>query len=327
VSNSYSLMSILAYNTISSRLDCINENMNFRDLEYIIAVSEEKSFNRAAGRCFVSQPALSMQIKKLEQTLGVPIFERNQKKMLVTPVGQKIIQKASEILQTKKDIQSIAEHAKDHHTATFRLGVFPTLAQYILPNIISMLQKQFPNIRFYPIEEKSETLIAMIQTGALDAALLAAPVLEEHLYFEPLFKDSFLLAVYQDHPLAKKETIPLQALPSEEMLILAKGHCLRDQIETLGFKHTHQNVADYEATSLETLRQMVAAKIGITVIPEIATIQSHLQHHVYYKPFTKPEPYRTIGLVTRKSYPDNKFLPAFAKLIQKSHQDLINSPH
>ena len=317
----------MAYNKVSSRLDRIDENMNFRDLEYIIAVSEEKSFNRAAERCFVSQPALSMQIKKLEQTLGVPIFERNQKKILVTSVGQQIIKKASEILQTKKNIQSIAEHAKDHHNATFRLGVFPTLAQYILPSIISILQKQFPNIRLYPAEEKSETLITMIQNGALDAALLAAPVLEDHLHFEPIFKDSFLLAVYQDHPLAEKNTIPLKTLSSEEMLILAKGHCLRDQIETLGFKHPHQDVANYEATSLETLRQMVAAKIGITVIPEIATIKSHQNQHIYYKPFTAPVPYRTIGLVTRKSYPDNPFLPALATLIQKSHRDLINPAH
>ena len=288
--------------------------MNFRDLEYIIALAEEKSFQKAANRCFVSQPALSMQIKKLESELNVLIFERTKKKVIVTAIGQHIITNAALILKTKQIIYDLIPSDKNIAMPILKLGVFPTLAQYILPSIIQNIRKELPFTQLYPIEEKSDVLIKMINIGEIDFALLAAPILHPDITFLPLFKDEFTLAIYPEHSLNKKNKLRIDDIKKETILLLEKGHCLRDQIKEL---KPDSILSRYESTSLETLRQMVAAKLGITIIPKIATI-NNLDKNLVYKEFEKPIPSRIIGLATRKSYQDKHLSETLSKIIQKS---------
>jgi LysR family transcriptional regulator, hydrogen peroxide-inducible genes activator len=268
----------------------ILHDMNFRDLEYIIALAEEKSFHKAANRCFVSQPALSMQVKKLESELNVSIFERTKKKVIVTSIGKHIITNAEKILKTKQIIYDLIPSDKSIAMPLLKLGIFPTLAQYILPGIILNIKEGLASIQLYPIEEKSDVLMKMLHVGEIDFALLAAPILHPDITFIPLFKDDFTLAIYPGHPLNQKKKIQVDDIKRENILLLEKGHCLRDQIQQL---NPHSILSIYESTSLETLRQMVAVKLGITIIPKIATI-NHLDENVIYKKFEKPIPSRTI---------------------------------
>jgi len=291
--------------------------MNLRDLKYIVAVAQTKSFVKAAEQCFVSQPTLSMQVKKLEESLGVKIFERNNKRVLITDVGRSIIATAKHILQEVDLIKEISTNAKNPLAGNFKLGAFPTLASYILPSLVPLIKEQLPHIRLILVEEKTDTLIQQLKNGELDAALLAAPIKEDDLVAERLFDDTFKLAVSSQHDLAKQTAITPSDLAGEPLLLLDEGHCLRDQAlqfcQLNGVKE-EQNV---RATSLETLRQMVRANTGITFMPDIA-IQKN-EHNIHYIPFIEPQPQRTICLVWRKTNPKSLLMNRIKKLIQQQN--------
>jgi len=273
--------------------------MNIRDLKYLLAVAEHKSFIKAAESCFISQPTLSMQIKKLEQSLGIVIFERNNKRVLITDIGQQIINSSKLILQEVAHIQELAESSQSPLAGNFRLGAFPTLAPYILPTIVPLIKNQLTNLRLILIEEKTDTLLAQLKRGELDACLLAGPLDDNQLTQQHLFDDPFTLAVPTLHPLAKKTSIAMSDLVSQPLLLLDEGHCLREQAlqfcQLSGIEEEH----NVRATSLETLRQMVRADTGITFIPTIAIQQT--DSRIKYLPFNKPEPKRSIYLVWRKT--------------------------
>ncbi|WP_119342815.1 LysR substrate-binding domain-containing protein [Facilibium subflavum] len=295
--------------------------MNLRDLEYVLAVAQTKNFNKAAQSCFVSQPALSMQIKKLEDELGVNIFERFQKTVLVTPEGSVLIEKMQALLNIAKDIKHTAESFRQKDAQLFKIGLFPTLAQYLLPPLIKAIQQTHSDIQIYPVEEKTDVLLNMLKTGQLDAALLANPTLPPGMAFTPLFEDTFTLAVYEGHPLAKKKEIDIKQLNDESMLFLEKGHCLRDQVMALNINPAQS--IQCNATGLETLRQMVIAKLGITIIPQIATYSTPFSGICYIN-FKKPAPSRQVGIVYRKTSVMSQWVQKFQVLVEKTLASLTS---
>lgn len=270
--------------------------MNTRDLEYLVALSDYRHFGKAAQACFVSQPALSMQIQRLEAALGAKLFERRNKSILLTDVGLAITERARHILTQVNEIQDLASLAKDPYSGELRLGVIPTLAPYLLPLIIPPLAKQFAKIHFYLVEEQTAYLMQKLKTGALDAAFLALPIDEPQLITAPLFEEEFLLAVPKGHPLAQQKTVQQRDLKQQNLLLLEEGHCMRGQTLALCHQMHAAEVQNFRATSLETLRQMVATGNGITLMPQLAQ-QSH--DGISYIPFSAPKPLRSIGLCWR----------------------------
>ena len=284
--------------------------MNLRDLKYIVEVAREKNFARASAKVFVSQPALSMQIKKLEETLGVEIFERDKQNFLITPVGAEIIKKAEIILQESEEIKMIAKNSKDPHKGEIRIGAFPTVASYFLPNFVKNIHKKFPHLKIFLIEAKSDELITKLKSGELDFCLLAMPVKDDNLIGEKIFSEKFLLATPKGHPFSKKSKIQIKELKNQELMLLEDGHCLRDQaLEICSMVRAYEN-QDFRATSLETLRQMVANGTGITLIPEIAVRSD--DKISYVKIFNAP--FRTIGIHYRKSSVQKNLIKEIIKL-------------
>lgn len=273
--------------------------MNLRDLQYLIAVADLRSFNQAADKCHVSQPALSNQIRKLEETLGVILFERNNKRVMITESGEQIVTLARRILSQVDDMHEIARSAQDPLTGKFRLGAFPTLSAYIFPDLVPKIVRSMPKLKLVLVEEKTHVLLERLKRGELDAALLALPVTDDQLDAELLFEDEFLLAVQPTHPLAKHQTVTQDDLHHYRLLLLDEGHCLRDQALSVCQLAGMEEEQDFRATSLETLRQMVKAGTGITLMPKIAIHKNEAD--ICYIPFAAPAPHRSIALVWRKT--------------------------
>lgn len=296
--------------------------MNLRDLHYLVAVADLRSFIQAADQCCISQPTLSTQIKKMEDSLGVQIFERTNKKVLPTELGEQIIASARRILREVDTIKELAENAQDPLAGNFRLGAFPTLSTYIFPGLVPAIKQALPKIRLILIEEKTDVLVAQLKQGAIDAALLALPIEDDYLETKRLFDDDFLLAVAKGHPFAVKNSIAPSDLFNQQMLLLDEGHCLRGQaLQICQLNHAEEQ-QDVRATGLETLRQMVKAGTGITFMPRIA-IREH-EDDIHYIPFDKPAPKRTIGLVWRKTSAKGKLLQLLINLIGNLHSEVGN---
>ena len=288
--------------------------MNLRDLEYVVAVADLQHFGRASERCNVSQPTLSMQVKKLEDMLGVALFERTNKHVMMTPIGSEITQRARRILQDAKEVKELAKAAQDSLSGDFYLGAFPTLAPYYLPEATARIHKKLPKLRLWLVEEKTEILLDKLHKGQLDAAFIALPVADDQLESEMLFHDPFYLAVPRGHPLAGQKMANAKNISGKELLLLEDGHCLRDQalsVCSLIGTSEHQG---FRATSLETLRHMVAGGMGITLIPKLALRKDD---GIAYIPFEKPVISRTIGLVWRKSSPRKACISALSALMKK----------
>ena len=273
--------------------------MNLREMSYLVAVADLRNFTKAAEHCHVSQPTLSAQIKKMEALLDVKIFERDNKQVMITEEGKDIIQSAEKILQEVARIEEIAEHARNPFSGKFRLGAFPTLATYIFPDMVPKIKELMPELHLILIEEKTAELLERLHKGEIDAALLALPVLGESLEIKALFDDNFFLAVSPTHPLANTAEIDVDALAAYRLLLLEEGHCLRDHALEVCHQHNIGEEQNFRATSLETLRQMVKAGTGITMMPEVAV--NHGETDIQYIPFSKPEPFRTIAIVYRKT--------------------------
>ena len=282
--------------------------MNLRDLEYLVALDEQRHFGKAAARCGVSQPTLSTQLRKLETELGVDLIERNHRQVLLTAAGTLVAARARVILSHAADIRRIAAQAAEPATGALRLGAFPTLAPYLLPHAVPLLHQRFPQLELLLVEERSGLLLDRLRAGNLDAALLALPIVDDLLQGETLFREEFVLALPADHRLAVDDA-PVQAeeLANEPLLLLEEGHCLRDQALAFCELAGSGERTGFQATSLETLRHMVGAGVGLTVLPELA-----VSHPVQPSPgvvlrrFADPAPHRDIALIWRRStaYPD-----------------------
>ena len=288
--------------------------MNTRDFEYLIALSEYRHFGKAAEACFVSQPALSMQIQRLEANLGVKLIERNHKSVLFTDIGIDITERAKQILTQLKQIQELAKLSKDPYSGELTLGIIPTLGPYLLPLILPALSKKYPKLHFYLVEEQTASLIQKLKAGNLDAALMAYPIEESSFNAEDLFVEEFLLAVSNKHSLAKKKNINMTDLEQQNVLLLEEGHCMRGPTLDLCHKMHAQEVQNFRATSLETLRHMVAMGNEVTLMPKLAQ-QQH--DGISYIPFTAPPPTRSIGLFWRSSSVKTMLLTDIATQIRK----------
>lgn len=290
--------------------------MNLRDLRYLIAVADLRSFVQASEHCHISQPTLSTQIKKLEDRLGVQIFERNNKRVLATEVGERIIATARRILEEVEHIRELAETARDPMSGNLRVGAFPTLSTYIFPALVPLIRDALPRIRLILVEEKTEELIHQLKNGQIDMALLAMPISDDFLQTHALFDDEFLLAVAADHPLAKAGKIRQQDLSGQQLLLLDEGHCLRGQALRVCQINGAEEQQDVRATGLETLRQMVRAGTGITFMPRIAVREPDTG--IRYIPFQAPAPSRTIGLAWRKTSMRGRLIGEIGRLITQA---------
>ena len=300
--------------------------MNLRDLQYLVALAEHRHFGRAAQACFVSQPTLSTQIRKLEDELGVALVERTPRKVLLTGVGREIAQRARAVLDEVEQIRAIARRTLDPESGTLRLGIFPTLGPYLLPHVVPKIRERFPRLELLLIEEKTEVVLRQLREGRLDAGILALPIHDDQLHAEFLFEEPFLLAVPERHDLARRRTLQLEDLADESLLLLDDGHCLRDQALEVCHRSGANEKSGFRATSLETLRQMVAANVGITLLPTLA-VQPPVAHsgNVHLVPFRGHAPSRRIAMVWRKSTAMAGFLNKLAEIFRELPKHLLDA--
>lgn len=299
--------------------------MNLRDLRYFVALAEHKHFGRAAQASFVSQPTLSTQIKKLEDELGVALVERTPRKVLLTEVGKEIVQRARDVLTEVDQIRAIARRTIDPESGTLRLGIFPTLGPYLLPHVVPQIRARFPRLELLLVEEKTETLLRQLREGRLDATVLALPIHDDQLHAEFLFEEPFLLAVPERHALARRKTLKLADLSDQSLLLLDDGHCLRDQALEVCALSGASEKSGFRATSLETLRQMVAANVGVTLLPTLSVKPPVARsENIHLMQFRGDAPSRRIAMLWRKSSALAPFLKKFCGIFRELPRALFD---
>jgi LysR family hydrogen peroxide-inducible transcriptional activator len=298
--------------------------MNLRELSYLVALAEHRHFGRAAEACFVTQPTLSTQIRKLERELGVDLVERNPRHVVLTDAGQRVVQRARVMLAEADKIRGIALQAQDPEAGSLRLGLFPTLAPYLLPHVVPSLRERFPNLELLLVEEKTEVVLQRLRDGQLDAGILALPVADQQLRCEFLFEEDFVLAVpARDALAATKGHVDPAALAGEQVLLLEEGHCLRDQALDVCSVAGAVERTGFRATSLETLRQMVAAGVGLTLLPELS-VQPPVppSDDITLLRFTDPVPHRRIAMFWRPSSVYAELLPKVVDHLRQAARTL-----
>jgi len=298
--------------------------MNLRALQYFVTLADLRHFSKAADACFVSQPTLSTQIRKLEEELGVQLVERSPKNVMLTPAGEEIALRAQQVLHDVEQIRTVARRSKNPQQGKLRLGLFPTLAPYLLPHVVPGLRERYPQLHLQLSEEKTEDCLSLLRRGSLDAALLALPVPADGLEIEILFREPFVVALPGNHALAGRDQIGLADLSGSELLLLEEGHCLREHaLEVCALAGAHERV-DFHATSMETLRQMVAANVGITLMPMLAIKPPIAKtKNLEVRPFSGQAPARTIALVWRSSSALGSFLREVAEEFRKLPEGLL----
>ena len=301
--------------------------MNLRDLRYLIALDEHRHFGRAAAASFVSQPTLSTQIRKLEDELGVSLVERAPRRVMLTPIGRDIADRARRVIAEVEQMTEIARRSQDPEAGTVRLGLFPTLAPYLLPHVLPGLRGRFPRLELLLVEEKTDQILARLRDGRLDAGVLALPVHDEQLHVEPLFDEPFLLAVPQRHALAGHASLQMRDLDEQHLLLLEEGHCLRDQALDVCRMAGADERDGFRATSLETLRQMVASGVGITLLPMLSVQPPvPVSPGIALLPFRGEPPHRRIAMVWRRSSAMAGFLQQLAAEFRDLPKALLQPP-
>jgi len=293
--------------------------MNLRDLRYFVALADTRHFGKAAERSFVSQPTLSAQIKKLETYLGVQLIERQPRKVTLTEMGARILPLARSILKESDEIVSLARNDHDPLSGKLKVALIPTIGPYLLPLVARKLRKQLPLLKVMLYEYQTQPLLEKLRAGDIDLGILALPVPLDGLEARPLYDEDFTLAVPSNSPLAKRSNVKIDDLSGETLLLLEDGHCLRDQALDVCSRIDVKESEDYRATSLETLRQMVAAGLGITLLPKLATRGPFGSGQgLTVKEFSRPVPSRSIGAVWRKSTARTDAIKAVCDAIRSS---------
>ena len=301
--------------------------MNLRDLQYLVALADHRHFGRAAAACFVSQPTLSTQVRKLEEELGVALVERAPRKVMLTPAGHDMAERARRVLAEVAQMKEAARRSRDPEAGTVRLGIFPTLGPYLLPHVVPRLRERFPRLELLLVEEKSPVLLDRLHEGRLDAALLALPLHDESLHVEFLFEEPFLLAVPVRHRLAAAPSLDMADLAGERLLLLEDGHCLRDQALDVCRMAGASEKSEFQATSLETLRQMVAAHVGVTLLPVLSVKPPVARSEdIHLVPFRDPPPSRRIAMAWRRSSAMAGFLGSVAQVFRGLPPELFEPP-
>jgi len=296
--------------------------MTLTELKYIVAVAREKHFGRAAEACFVSQPTLSVAIKKLEEELDVKLFERGANEVSVTPLGDEIVRQAQSVIEQAAGIKEIAKRRKDPLTGPLRLGVIYTIGPYLLPDLVRQAIERVPQMPLMLQENFTARLLDMLRTGELDCAIMAEPFPDTGLAIAPLYDEPFMVALPKAHPLAKRKSIDAEELKDEKMLLLGTGHCFRDHVlevcpEYARFASDAEGMRKtFEGSSLETIKYMVASGMGLTVVPRLSvTPETQAQPHVVYVPFAKPVPTRRVVLAWRRSFTRYEAIAALRNVI------------
>jgi LysR family hydrogen peroxide-inducible transcriptional activator len=287
--------------------------MTLSEFRYIVAVAKELHFGHAAEKCFVSQPTLSVAVKKLEEELGVTLFERHQHEISITPIGEAIIKQAELILNETNTLKEIAKQNKNELKGDLKLGIIYTIGPYLLPKLIPVIHKQAPELSLIIEEDFTGNLMPRLKSGEIDIVILSNPFEESGITTELLYKEPFQVTLPSGHPLTKKKKLKASDLLNDTMLLLKAGNCFRDQIielcpgciNPLGKDKKIQK--SLESSSIETIRQMVAAGVGITILPALSIeTQTGLKGLLEYRPFSNPVPYREIIIAYRKSFPRTK---------------------
>jgi LysR family hydrogen peroxide-inducible transcriptional activator len=290
--------------------------LKLKDLRYLVAVADQRHFGRAAARCFVSQPTLSAQLKKLEQALGVQLIERAPNAVSLTQVGEEIVARARRIIEASDEVIELARSHHDPLAGRLRVALLPTIGPYLLPQLAPVIRRALPRLQLHLYEYQTAAMLEKLHAGELDLGILALPVELDGLESRELYKEEFLLAVPERHPLASHERVRAADLRDEKLLLLEEGHCLRDQALEVCGRVGVRDSQDFRATSLETLRQMVAAGAGVTLLPQLAGSGAYRSGRgVVLRPFVRPAPARHIGAVWRKTTPRRAAIDAVTALI------------
>ena len=298
--------------------------MTLTELRYVVAVARERHFGRAADACFVSQPTLSVAIKKLEEELGTQIFERRTNDVTMTPAGERIVGQAQRTLDEAGRIKEIARQGKDPLSGPLRLGVIYTIGPYLLPALVRQLLKDAPQMPLLLTENFTVKLVDLLKNGEIDVAIMALPLPEAGLVLQPVYDEPFVVAVARLHPWSKRKAIPSEDLKKETMLLLGTGHCFRDQVlevcpELSRFSSSAEGIQKtFEGSSLETIRHMVGSGLGLTVLPMTSIPDKPPRDSLLaYIPFKPPAPDRRVVLAWRKSFTRTAAIEALRQAVLK----------
>lgn len=281
--------------------------MNIRDLEYIIAVDELKNFSKASEKCFISQPALSQQIKKIEEQLGFDIFERDKKSIITTEKGQKVVEYAKEIISDYSKIKNIGSSE-----VSVRMGLIPTICPYLLPKIVDKLHVEFPKIKFYFLELKTDELIKKLQAGEVDLGVIAyfKDLIDDKMTYSKLYDEEFLLALPKNSKLTQKD-FP-QIMEEKKLILLEEGNCMSDNIKEICSIYHQNSFSDFYATNIETVKNMIRINNGAALLPKLScSIDDKLKTLSF-----KPKKSREVGVISRKSYAKNDLVQKIGDLIK-----------
>lgn len=296
--------------------------MTLTELRYIVTLAQEQHFGRAAAKCFVSQPTLSVGVKKLEDELGVALFERSRSSVRVTPMGEQVISQAQKVLEEAAAVKQVAKAGRDQLSTPLRVGAIYTIGPYLFPHLVPQLAQAAPGMPLYIEENFTAVLRKKLRMGELDAIIIALPFTEPDVLTLPLYDEPFRVLLPGGHHWCQREEIDPAELVSEELLLLGEGHCFRDQVleacPLLAQKdESGEETGGIEATSLETIRHMVASGMGISVLPQSALVDSHYAPDVLTsRPFRSPSPGRTVALAWRASFPRPKAIDALSAALR-----------
>ena len=280
-------------------------------LEYIVAVDTYRHFGRAAEACFITQPTLSMQIKKLEEDLEIIIFDRSRHPLVPTDVGQRIIDQARIVLKQNEEINNIVKDHKNQVSGLIRIGIIPTMAPYLLPLFIGNYKKKYPNIFIKVVEQTTDNIVKLLNKDLIDVGILATPLKEEKINEKPIFYEEMLIYANQSHPLHKQKEITVKDIATPELWLLSDGHCFRDQVINLcSYVGTSDSQLPFhfEAGSLETLMNIVDREGGLTLIPELAKLGMSEKKLANVKSFTNIKPLREVSLVYSRHFAKYKLI-------------------
>jgi len=306
--------------------------MTLTELRYIIAVADEKHFGRAASKCFVSQPTLSIGVKRLEDELGVTLFERSKTGVHLTAVAEQLVEKARKILHEVELFKELSDHVKDPFLAPLRVGAIYTIGPYLFPALLPALKTAEPRMKLYIEESFTGTLRQMLKRGQLDAIIVALPFTEPDIEVHELYTEPFEVLLPSNHPWASESSIPPKQLHTEHVLLLGEGHCFRDQVidacPALSRSAHERNNLVAEGSSLETLRHMVASGLGVTVLPASAAgLENYAPGYLATRPFSKPEPSRTVAIAWRRQFPRTEAIDLLIDVIRKQVGPQLNAKH
>ncbi len=293
--------------------------MTLTELRYIVAVARERHFGKAAETCFVSQPTLSVAVKKLEQELGVKLFERGPGEVSVTPAGHKIVEQAQRVLEEAARVREIAAAGRDPLAGPLRLGAIYTIGPYLLPKLIPILRRAAPAMQLLIQENFTHRLAEMLKNGEVDVILVALPFEESGVSTRAVYDEPFMVAVPKGHPWEGRKRVTSDELASESLLLLGEGHCFRDQVldicHVVRGKDRSALARTVEGGSLETIRQMVAGGVGVTILPATSVSAGGSGELIRILPFARPVPTRRVGMAWRRSFPRPEAIEVLRKCI------------